>query len=714
MKYNQTLNMNYYNVDEASNIFNKIISNNDIQITGQKSNKFVDISCSFDIESTSFYDNDEKTSLMYVWQFGITDDSADTTYVIMGRTWSEFLKLIRIISNKFNFGENIYFPIYIHKLGFEFNFMRPLFGDKIDQVFALNSNKPIYFRTGCIEFRCSYMLSGLKLEKLPTTKYKKAVGDLDYSLIRHTTTELTDKEISYCMLDVLVLCEYISMKRKQDGSIGKMLYTKTSYVRQGLQKKCRKNKQYKNYVNRLKFHSYKEFLVINKSFVGGHASFNNWHINKTVSDVIEYDVSSFYPSVIVCEDRFPTAFKEYKDIMDMIEYEFMISHNYAIVCMATFKNLKSKTEDFENFIQTAQIIVDDKDVDVEYKRGRLVSCNGKCSIFLTNLEYEIIKWFYDYDEVTFNYCYVYKTGYLPTEVVEYTLELYENKTKLKNTEYVTEYNNWKDLLNSIFGSSVMNPCKAQADVDLSNGHWKRDNLSLEQKVEQIEKYNTNIFYGKITMPYIWGVYITALARYNLATCIYNTGKYGCWVYSDTDSLYMEKCQHGENFIAKYNSYITDKMNRAMQFHKFEQNRWIAKTIDGREKPLGYFENKGLYSRFKVIGIKRYLKYSDDGKLTITLSGLANEKAGKYLLEKYKNIDKIFENFEEGLKIPAEHTGRFTSTILNKAKQGYITDYNGVTEQYKTLGGVHLEPSPYEFSIYMDRINWLFGVITTTE
>lgn len=65
--------------------------------------------------------------------------------------------------------------------------------------FSIDLRKPIYGITeNGIEFRCSYLLSGYSLAKLGEQlhKYKceKLVGDLDYSLLRHSKTPLTQKK----------------------------------------------------------------------------------------------------------------------------------------------------------------------------------------------------------------------------------------------------------------------------------------------------------------------------------------------------------------------------------------------------------------------------------------------------------------------------------------------------------------------------------------
>ena len=134
----------------------------------------------------------EKAAIMYVWQFGING------YTIMGRTWGEFVTMMRTVIEVLGLNDKLRLIVYVHNLSYEFQFMRKWFEWK--RVFSIDLRKPIYaITTGNIEFRCSYLLSGYSLAKLgeQLMKYKcdKAVGDLDYQQIRHSETPLTDAEI---------------------------------------------------------------------------------------------------------------------------------------------------------------------------------------------------------------------------------------------------------------------------------------------------------------------------------------------------------------------------------------------------------------------------------------------------------------------------------------------------------------------------------------
>ena len=124
---------------------------------------------------------------------------------------------------------------------FEFQFMRKYF-DWVD-IFSTDERKPIKALSSLgIEFRDSYILTGLSLEKtaeqLVNHDIKKLKGNLDYDLIRTSETPLTDEELAYCNNDVEILLDYIQEQIEEYGNITKVPLTNTSRVRRFVKKNC--------------------------------------------------------------------------------------------------------------------------------------------------------------------------------------------------------------------------------------------------------------------------------------------------------------------------------------------------------------------------------------------------------------------------------------------------------------------------------------------
>ncbi|MGC8059533.1 hypothetical protein ACP3WF_23830, partial [Salmonella enterica] len=85
--------------------------------------------------------------------------------VYYGRTWEELKNLCLFLQLELNLSESRRLVIYVHNLGYEFQFMRKYFDWLEDGLFAVDERKPIKaLCTYGIEFRDSYILSGFSLE----------------------------------------------------------------------------------------------------------------------------------------------------------------------------------------------------------------------------------------------------------------------------------------------------------------------------------------------------------------------------------------------------------------------------------------------------------------------------------------------------------------------------------------------------------------------
>ena len=78
-----------------------------------------------------------------------------------------------------------------------------------------------------------------------------------------------------------------------------------------------------------------------------------------------------------------------------------------------------------------------------------------------------------------------------------------------------------------------------------------------------------------------------------------------------------------------------------------------------------------------------------------------------MMEHWNNdVSAVFKNFEDGLTIPSEYTGKLTHTIIITPHIGKLTDYLGETIDYISEGGTHLEPCAFNLSMSNEYINFL--------
>lgn len=676
------------------------------RVRGSKKTEYYNIPCGFDIETTSFRDfKGDKVATMYEWTFGLGGA------VIVGRRWSEFENMIKELEEALGTGLGLRLICGVHNLSYEFQFIRKRF--EWDNVFSMDERKPLYaLTTGGIEFRCTYLLSGYSLAKvgdnLKTYKVGKVVGGLDYDKPRNYKTPLTDLELLYCVNDVKVVMAYLQELIEENGSISKIPLTKTGFVRRYVRdmcffeedmprKKSRKRWRYRDIMKGLVLQP-DEYEQLARAFQGGFTHANPFYTGKVLEDITSFDFTSSYPTVMVAE-RFPMSPGVRVEIKNLDE----LKKNLELYCClfdVEFRGLRSRVY-YDSYISRAHSWNVEKAV---VQNGRVVSADRLCTT-ITDVDFTIIEKFYEWDSISIRDFRRYKRGYLPTDFVKAILQLYEDKTTLKNVAgKETEYMHGKENLNSCYGmivTSIIRP------LITYNEEWGFDMPDL---AEEIEKYNHNP--GRF-LYYPWGVWVTAYARRNLFSGIVEFG--ADYAYSDTDSIKVKNASKHMKYIEEYNRTIIDQLRKACDFHGIEYSKIEPLTVKGEKKPLGVWDFDGHYKRFKTLGAKRYMvEYSDDprnkenrGKLSLTVSGLNKKTCIPYLQGKYGN--GIFEAFNDDLYIPKGETGKNTHTYIDEERTGTLTDYLGHDAEYKELSCVHLEPTDYSLSLAREYVTYFLDI-----
>lgn len=238
-----------------------------------------------------------------------------------------------------------------------------------------------------------------------------------------------------------------------------------------------------------------------------------------------------------------------------------------------------------------------------------------------------------------------------------------------------------------------------------SGHWLEPEEVEKKYLEtEIDKYNIS---PSRFLSYPWGVWVTAYARKNLFTAIFECKS--DYIYSDTDSVKIINADKHKGYFEAYNNHITRKLENALDYHDLDPVLIRPKNIKGEEKPLGVWSFDGYYSRFKTLGAKRYLvEYDDTKEIQLTVAGLNKKICVPYLLKKYGK-DGIFEHFANGLYIPPGETGKMTHTYIDTLREGDITDYTGKTAHYKEKSCVHLENSDYSLSLAREYVEYFIGL-----
>lgn len=707
----QGYNSNVYEASQLAEALKEAFEDRDIELVESNRIEYFNIPASFDIETTSFIaskdENGEpvKAATMYIWQLGLNGT------VIYGRTWDEFDNVINELVDYLELSSKRHLLIYVHNLGYEFQFIRKRF--EWDKVFAIKQRRPVYAICGGIEFRCSLFLSNYSLEYIGKNllhKYpvEKLVGNLDYSKIRHSKTPLTDEELAYCINDVKVVMSYIQEKIEMDGDISRIPLTNTGYVRNYCRKECfyegipeddkesRKRVQmnYKALMKSLKIQSDEEYEQMHRAFMGGFTHASALYSGRVMYDVGSADLTSSYPYTIVCE-YFPMTRGEYiGSVEDNKLFNYYLS-NFCCLFDIEFTNLEP-VQEYENPLSQSRCFIEGNYI---VNNGRLVSAD-KCTTTITELDYDTISKFYRWDSVKIMNMRIYHRGYLPKALILAVLSLYEDKTSLKGVSgKEVEYLVSKNMINAAFGMMVTAVVRDEFEYA---DEWFKKAADVDS---QLAGYNNNfnrfLFYG-------WGVWVTAHARHNLFSAIYEFGT--DYVYSDTDSIKGINFEQHMDYFKKYNDNVFEKLLDMCNHYNIPFNKCRPKTKKGEEKLIGVWDMEKPYVRFKAVGAKRYIYEYEDGELSLTVSGLNKKYAIPYLLkENNNNKDIIFEKFGEGMFIPAGHTGKMTLTYIENEMCGTLVDYLGNKSTYHELSAIHMEPQSYFMSLVGDYIKFLKGV-----
>lgn len=670
--------------------------------------EYANIPLAFDIEAYSFRDPEGTPhATMWGWGFGIGEDQ-----VTIGRTWPEFIQILDELVTAWDLGELRRCIIWVHNLSYDWQFFRKYL--RWSQVFCLEPRHVVYARdVRGIEFRCSFVLSGLSLEKtgenLLRHTVRKLSGTIDYDLPRHSGTVLDDTETEYLKYDVLVLLAYIAeCIEAEGGSITKIPLTHTGYVRRAVRDACFRDHTIPSKYDYSK-RRYQDLMAcltmdpfiyesLKRAFQGGYTHANPFYARETLEHVTSFDICSDYPSMI-CSKLYPMSTPQYVRSWGGREDFEKLCHRGCMIFTVRFINL-SATFNYDHYISSSKCIITG---DRQYSNGRVVRADDLTTT-ITNVDYIIIAKTYKWDKMFVSGVVRWEWGYLPKPIIDSTITYYEKKTTLKGVQgKEEEYLTSKGLLNAIYGMMVTDPLRPEVIYNLDTNEWgemdSNGDLIMQRypddKTEKITEYNED---PNRFLYYAWGVWITAYARMTLWNAILEFG--GDYVYSDTDSIKALNADSHMEYIQGYNQRIEAQIRKCLEYYRMDPDRATPKTIKGTPKPLGVWEVEAIFDRFRTLGAKRYL-VETGGALQITVAGLSKQDAVKYL-----STQDAFKIFDDGMEIPAEHSGRLIHRYIDDRDVFEVTDHHGVTRICEERSSIHMEGATYTLSMsdaYMEYI-----------
>ena len=563
---------------------------------GNKRN-YMAITTAFDIETTVIPGTQQ--AVMYIWQWCFTD------VVVIGRTWEEFIDLSTRIKNCLP--AERWLVVYVHNLSHEMQYLKGIYSFTEADVFAVASRQILKADMyGCFEYRCSYKLTNMSLheftKKMNVTHQKLSGEEFDYSKVRYPWTELTDREIEYCVNDVLGLVEAITALMAREV-----------------------------------------FSALREAFRGGNTHANRLMTSTVVKYVHSADESSAYPACL-CNCLFPCSkfipILPHDLNLDYITRCIKIRHKALLLRIGiTGLALRNRywgcpylSKDKCREIRAAVYELDGHFTEMA-DNGRIIEADY-LETTVTDIDLEIICREYTGEIKILQGWYAsYKK--LPEQITSVIIKYYQDKTALKNVEgQELYYDKAKSLLNSCYGMMAQNPCKVrQLFRQVGDYEPEFDEEDAEQMKPVLEKANRKAF-----LNYAWGVWTTCHARARLEAGIrmaHQPDKGIYFLYADTDSV-------------KYIGNIDWSEYNAARIEECKESGSWAVDSKGKTHFMGVYESEDdpetgyCYYQFKTMGAKKYAYVKTPGGPTeCTIAGVNKEKGGPEL-DKHGGL-KAFED-----------------------------------------------------------------------
>ena len=656
-------NVYYFSDIKNENLKNVINSKGLVNIKkGKNAISYHQVYSGFDIETTQLLNN--KHAYMYHWQISINN------YVIFGRKWKEFVELLELLKEYLELSESKRLIIWVANLSFEFAFFRKWVN--VTHIFAKEMQKPLLVEIdNCIEFREALSISGGSLAYLAKnyTITQKMTGDLDYSIMRNSKTQLSETELQYCYNDVKILSEWSEYIFEKYIIPEKYIpLTKTAIVRKkvkkGVTKEVRKAIQL-CFPASLKMYN----LMMRYLYRGGYVHSNIQKTGYTIFDVDSFDFTSSYPAVML-HDYYPCGIYKPKHNISYNEY-LTLNTEYCTMAYITFYNIKSTTP---HSIESRSKCVTLENPLIDNGRVRKADV---MSVFITELDFLNYKDFYKWTGMTINKCWYCVRGKLPEYLLHPLIEQYTIKQTLKKLgeKDTTEYAESKENVNSNYGMCCTKIIAEEIFID-DNGDWKKEPIEIDYEKEKRKAF---------LLPQ-WGIYISSHARRNL---LYLCKKMSTHTdsdvcYMDTDSLKITNLKQNKRIIHEWNKKMIG-INKKM---------CIERDLDySLFKDLGCLDwetKKGkIYTRFKTLGAKRYI-YEDIKGIHSTIAGLPK---GSFIEECNRLKKDAFDIFSNGMNIKISN--KLASCYNKDAHSDYVED-----EIMTELSSVCL--FPVEFTLKLDK------------
>lgn len=547
---------------------------------------------------------------------------------------------------------------WFHNLGHDATFLENLYHDEFGKTrgknratFARNMRKPMKISTYIsgvnVIFRDTLVLSQMSLRTWAETTNEcplEKEKDYDYIDVVLPTSELSEEQLKYMTVDVLIIVYCMWVERQQAGGITEIPLTQTGKLRKYLETHVTKvNKNWAENcgtISRSKsLDEYRELIAL---YSGGYTHCSNlWSgtCTKDIQDeeVYAYDIASSYPSS--CFVKFPVCGYDECDVTEFDELQKQepdsLDIKYRWWAKIRIKGIKSKlTWSYWSTSKMYNFNVEDMNKSNNFKvdNGRIHECDFEFDIYVDDYSWATFKEAYDIADYEVISLHKGVADYLCKELLESILEFYKNKSEFKGVAgKEAELVYQKQLLNAIYGLCCFKAITDEVWEDEDGWH----KLTLEEG--GAEMFYQQLLEQKELSPVMFelGICISSASRYRLWQMILHYDEKA--IYVDTDSIKFFGTEEDIKFIDDWNNELAKKQKRVAEDCGLDYAKF-SPLSKGKEKRLGIFDSEGRI-HVKALRAKAYLTYNEEEGYNLTLAGLPKE-AGKKI--------KSFDDFHDGV------------------------------------------------------------------
>lgn len=579
---------------------------------------YVNLTATLDIETT----NTEEDGFAYSFAMNIGGVNMVVRYI------EELEEVIDGLIDSWSLGGSDYLSIYIHNLGYEYQYMAQILHEDwtIKNALYTKARQALYLRFGNgIEFRDSLKLFQKSLAGATKgCKHPKLKGDLDYSVYRTSDTPLTQQEFDYIVNDVQGLYEAIErLKAEHDYNAATIPLTNTSMVIEEVNRHLHTG-EVQRAMRALSLGKH-ELELAYHCMAGGDTHGTRWRASRTYENCNSYDLKSAHPSEQALW-KFPAGepFLLPEDVEED-ELSTLIDEGYGWLGKVYLEDIQVRPEcpNPTLSLSKTEAIEGLRGLD----NGRVLGADAAFA-YLDSNDYQRFREAYTYTDFCGVDILAFKLEYLPDEFREAVFDKFRVK---ESAEDGPERVFAKVCVNTIFGACAQKTVRDEYDI-LFEEVMERNKIKWEDKLAAMED-EAVIKTQQKKFPFLWGLWTSSLSRLRL----WELQKAVGWerlIYWDTDSVKYE----GPKLPAvdHYNQRIIDQCiaRDAVVVNRKGKTVYIGVAED--EHPTVDYG----YRRFRFLHAKCYAAEAWDGErytIETTIAGVGKEQ-GKKALD--GNIDTL--------------------------------------------------------------------------